>query len=233
MRERPILFSASMVRALLEGRKTQTRRIMKRQPAYPESWESSRFVLEDGGINAYYPWFPAPWKRLHCPYGFPGDRLWVKETWTGAWYEGVNDMHLSFAADGGEGCVAAPAFYTLPKAAAKPQGWVSPLFMPRWASRITLEITDVRVQRLQDISEEDTIAEGCERCKVTEQDIEDIQISDAAPHIKELARIFGAGTITAYGKFAELWNSINRKRGYGWGVNPWVWAVSFKRVEAA
>jgi hypothetical protein len=101
--------------------------------------------------------------------------------------------------------------------------------MPRWASRITLEITDVRVQRLQEISEEDAEAEGAQACAMTKEDIADIQISDCAPHIKEMAQIFGAGKFTAKFHFPMLWNSINAKK-HPWSSNPWVWVVSFKRL---
>ena len=204
MSERPILFSAPMVRAILEGRKSQTRRVVNPQPVNP---------VGDPGFS------PAEdvWRWDHenvrvCPYGAPwGDRLWVRETWTGTWcYE---EMHLAYAADGSERTLEVPDVpqdYALPKAAIKPGAWVTPLFMPRWASRLTLEITDVRVQRVQEISEEDAQAEGVEA--------------------ERWVKIGGENGASYRMGFRSIWDHINAKRGYSWQSNPWVWAVSFRRV---
>lgn len=239
MKERPILFSAPMVRAILNGSKTQTRRVLKPQPdwlqevshcnyigpfAYPIGYLGQQCgcpLFIDGRKDRHY--------GIRNHYGDLGDRLWVKETWTGTHYLEGNDVHLVYSADGAERCIASPDGYVLPKAAAKVGKWVTPLFMPRWASRITLEITDLRVQRLQEISEEDALAEGCSPHLVTEQDIADMQISDSAPHIKELARILGPGQFTAKHQFSNLWDKINASK-FPWKSNLWVWAISFKRV---
>ena len=105
----------------------------------------------------------------------------------------------------------------------------SAMFMPRVRSRITLEITEVRVERVQDISEVDALAEGCLPDLITEQDVADIQISDASPLIKGLARALGPGQFTAKFQFQQLWDSINSKT-YPWSSNPWVWVLTFKRV---
>jgi len=191
MKEHPILFSGPMVRAILEGRKTMTRRV-----ACPPGYN-----LTDYGL-------------AHCRYGQPGDRLWVRETWAaGACADMLNPSALSrktwlidngglwYEADG-----AAPLTPISPKGKTRPS-----IFMPRWASRILLEVTSVSVERVQDISETDAKAEG-------------------APWL-------GAGFLAKLGDgsyregFYDLWDSINAKRGYGWDANPWVWVVKFKRIE--
>lgn len=166
MKEQPILFSAPMVRAILEGRKTVTRRVVK--PTYQsiEEREDGRLWPWREDLNrAEDYWYP-------CPYGQLSDRLWVKERWRPVvahnCYETAcdcSDINVRYAADGEIRYFAdstIPSEWTLPKAADR--GDVTPLFMPRWASRLTLEVTGVRVERLQDISEWDAIAEGITQC---------------------------------------------------------------------
>lgn len=202
-----------MVRALLEGRKTQTRRIVK-EPRW----------AQPGGLDMYFDDRLCAIAKVsgcladvECPHGKPGDRLWVKETWTGTWAVGLSDMHLCFAADGSERFVTAPIDYVLPKAAEKPQNWVTPLFMPRWASRTTLDIAQVRVQRLQDITEEDAIAEGAEPWKFgPEQCLTSGERGAASP--------YRSG-------YACLWDEINADRAT-WKSNPRVWAITFPAVQA-
>lgn len=209
MTDRPILFSGSMVRALLAGTKTQTRRIMKPQPT--REWAPSGGWMEIHGRDKHGELDP---DRVlghgYCsddgeegyasPYGVPGDRLWVRETLRRSdfgWYYGADVEPLKLA----------------PELRAVATSWAHhkegdvcvSIHMPRWASRITLEITGVRVERLQDISEDDAVAEGLARIAVT---------SDTT------------GTREAY---RQLWNEIN---GAGaWYANPWVWVVGFKRAE--
>lgn len=180
MKERPILFSGPMVRAILDGRKTQTRRIVKPQPTndyvtfMPLSSELVGVTKHGGPIDN------RGW--LHCPYGKTGDRLWVRETWC----PDVEPYTFRYKADGGEPL----------------ERWRPSIHMPRWASRITLEVVSVRVERLQDISEEDALAEGI--------------------------TLVERGT-SPVDQFNKLWESIN---GPGsWEANPWVWVVSFKRIE--
>lgn len=196
MKERPILFSGEMVRAILEGRKTQTRRILK-----PNS--DSPF-------------------QTKCPYGQPGDRLWVRETWAvrpdydrlppsqcgdeGMWWR----ASLSLCPDGYEACHGK---------------WRPSIHMPRWASRITLEITSVRVERLQDISEEDAVKEGIE--PVYFEKNFDKKAIKAYKHYFD-SSYAGADAI---GSFRSLWQSINGAES--WDANPWVWVIEFKRVEAS
>lgn len=198
MRERPILMSAPMVRAILAGAKTQTRRVAKIDDvAYgkPVRWVSMAPAVT--GLQ-----------DVHCPYGQPGDRLWVRETHMdlGACY-----LYRADASAESERALVAPG-----------QRWRPAIHMPRAASRITLEVTGVRVERLQDISYEDALAEGC---------------PNFAPAVDEEARRDGeTGDECArrlrwpQRHYATLWQQIN---GTGsWDANPWVWVVQFKRVEA-
>jgi hypothetical protein len=202
-KERPILFSGAMVRAILAGTKTQTRRALKVQPLD---------VLPMKGDKAGIEWVghmqqdPPRGTVFACRHGTPGDRLWVRETWGAcSHFDGTAPRDIPrFAAikyfsDGT--IVGATAGYGLMQKA-RPS-----IHMPRWASRITLEITAVRVERLQDISEQDALAEG-----ITYLDLP----SNALDPRK--ARTWYRG----------LWEQIN---GPGsWGLNPWVWVIEFKRA---
>ncbi len=210
-KERPILFSPKMIRAILAGNKSQTRRIMKPQPTYdglPVTKISPLLIGIDyhktGEFMKHHPEYDrVVTSGLWCPKGRPRDHLWVKEGWRPT-IEG-NEVIVRYLADGaqhffGDGM---PPGWTIPKAAAK--GNVTSLFMPRWASRITLEVTEVRCERLTDISYDD-----CEREGITPQQVE------AA----------GNCIVNAY---AELWDSINGKT-HPWESNPWVWAISFRKI---
>lgn len=197
MKARPILFSGEMVRAILAGTKTQTRRIAK----FFDNDEAMQFDPRfDGGI-----WKAADYGyECKCPYGVPGDRLWVRETFAvNPHYSERNGQPKYFyRADGPE--------YESDGA------WKPSIFMPRWASRFTLEITDVRVQRLHDIGRDgrkahDVLAEG-----ITDAQIEHwrkwLHPDDAPAHT-----------------YGVLWDSINGKGS--WQSNPWVWAITFKKVS--
>lgn len=203
MTERPILFSGAMVRAILAGGKTQTRRVVK------GDWTHTHPACP-GGICGVYVNSDDPAMRLFtgtylpCPYGAPGDRLWVRETWkpwpntAGPELRGPDDMGAIYAA-------------TWDKSGG--HGWKPSIHMPRWASRITLEVTGVRVERVQDISEADCCAElGAPR---------EWPGPGPEPYKRNLR-----------GSFAERWNLINGKReGCAWPDNPWVWVVEFRRVQ--
>jgi hypothetical protein len=236
IKERPILFNAEMVRAILDGRKSQTRRVVKPQPSFPfgvkqivlvdDPWHNDAFVgtpaegmMGDGPRE----------KQFHCedyagnlvarfdatcPYGQPGDRLWVKETWQhlhndGSPLERLPDwektpVHCFYRADESD-----------PTALPVSGKWRPSIHMPRWASRITLEITEVRAERVQEISEGDAKAEGCGLgCTVKSE---------------RFGRYMSAGQFA----FAELWDSINAKRGLGWEANPWAWVIGFRKLERA
>lgn len=199
-KERPILFSGPMVRAILEGRKTQTRRVVNPQPEKRENENvPGHFGTFFHGWNLEHAAVSAQDYQQHSPYGAPGDRLWVRETWANMAYE-CNDPMITYRAD-------TPG--TTEDGWALPPGvkWKPSIHMPRAYSRITLEVTAVRVERLQEISHTDTWAEGIERFNTGEIG-EDIELCIAT--------------------FSELWESIN---GAGsWDVNPWVWVVEFERL---
>lgn len=240
MKERPILFSGDMVRAILAGRKTQTRRTrgLEKISERPDDWAQA-VMLSDGSFSFWYPGGAGVQEfaqraypnggGIRCPYGVPGDRLWVRETWYPAVRVG---FMLTPARTPSEIAQAREAHYKsdadnrafeLPK----PLHWKPGIHMPRWASRITLEIVSVRVQRVQDISEDDARAEGI------------IPTVQSRPEYGgAICTHFGIPgddwqhtEITAQKRFIVLWNSINAKRGLGWDINPWVWAIEFRRVQ--
>jgi len=229
VKERPILFSAPMVRAILEGRKTQTRRTVKPQPAFDPhreqwSWENKAGHIAWSGTRPQAAALLGA--REICPYGQPGDRLWVRETWGLARplrdSEGVVDDELEWS---GSIPKADPRGKRLMDdwcvgyAADGCEGRMRPsIHMPRWASRLTLEVTGVRVERLQDISEEDALAEGVGA--LSYGGAEDIWLGD------------GEDTRDPRVAFRWLWDSINGGRPWRcWDDNPWVWVVEFRRVE--
>jgi len=210
MKERPILFSGEMVRAILDGRKTQTRRAIKPQPRpmflggcgwYPDGDANKK--KHYASVKHFIKGMPIDF----CPYGQPGDRLWVREGFRLISQLGPETwdtfLHPQYKSDMkiGHICSIMREFY-------KP-GWKPSIHMPRWASRITLEITDVRVERVQDITDEGIMAEGFGYNQLRE----DGRMKNGFPIIDG---------------FADLWDSINAKRGYSWDLNPWVWAISFK-----
>lgn len=203
-KEHPIIFSEEMVRAILEGRKTMTRRVIT------EAYKSRR---KDGCKLV-----PDLLQRMGdvgraCPYGVSGDRLWVREGWRPL--EGKWRCRKCGAREGQSFCAGGCKAYWPDVGyradADLPGAWKSSMFMPRVHSRLTLEITDVRVERVQDISEEDARVEGVEQ-----------RIAGVSEHGP--VKTFRTG-------FVYLWNSINAKRGYGWNENPWVWVISFKKME--
>lgn len=206
MKERPILFSAPMIRAILAGTKTQTRRLCK-----PE-W--LRCLDPDDAEDRAQ-------AIARCPYGAPGDRLWVKEAWRPRVpHEPPDsaDVFVTYAADGEERYFdehQADDNWTMPKAAK--MGNVTPLFMPRWASRITLEITDMRVERVQSISDADIAAEG-----VTEAAVRELRVHKSA---KAWTDTVGA---TPRDLWRIGWSTINGAES--WAANPWVWCLSFRRI---
>lgn len=237
MKERPIIFNTEMVKAILDGRKTQTRRVIKPQPIIQgnkSAWELQWRItlLERDQLS------------LLCPYGQEGDRLWVRETWGyhgSSYYMNKNTIHIRYLADGEKRDIDGDIYCShcglktgdiqTPKQNLKypsnfndldedEQLWIRnnlirkwwgaiktipSIHMPRWASRILLEITKVRAERVQEIGFRDCEAEG----------------------------IDGRNMLDAYIKndYRVLWDSINAKRGHGWETNPWVWVISFKRIN--
>jgi hypothetical protein len=215
---RPILFSGPMVKAILDGRKTQTRRVIKPQleERVSDSGEQGLVWLSERSLRAGRRDWVLEGMVSACPYGIPGVRLWVRETWAvrrlpaGLWVE--------YQADGHNARLPEPHEHNIRDEGGKvdltryvADRWRPSIHMPRWASRITLEITGVRVERVQDISECDAKAEGAEAA------------SDDVLRDTPRGNTYRAG-------FARLWDSINGPRGYGWDVNPWVWVVEFRRV---
>lgn len=196
-----------MVRAILGGTKTQTRRLIDPQPP---------------ATRRGRPWASVEDLVASCPYGVPGDRLWVRETWHPAGRFGPNEVLIEYLADKSERVINPPAAFMWDKWRDEwmHSGWRPSIFMPRWSSRITLEITDVRVQRLQEISEEDAQAEG-----VT-------PYTGLGPDQRVPGPGFGGALLAEQPHrlpFADLWDSLNGKRS-PWESNPWVWAITFRRL---
>lgn len=253
MKEYGRSFTAESINAILAGAKTRTRRVIHPQPVsqgmetFGEAWK-----WNEGGKG----WFSGVTEEQikHPRYGLvkqlaeisagPGDRLWVKETWGVADGQGkLVDPCITYKAGGQrplltlnrmEWRIAGSGYGVGSEKLLKvKEGWQTPRFMPRWASRITLEVTGIRVQRVQDISEPDAIAEGVAASAMTAEDIADIQISDASPFVKALARRLGPGAFTAKFAYQKIWDKINAKRGFGWDANPWVCATTFRLVKPA
>jgi hypothetical protein len=222
MKERPILFSAEMVRAILEDRKGQTRRVIKPQPL---KW-CTRFELAPYKEGNFIVGEIGDWLQMtddansirglgRCPYGIPGDRLWVRETWAlqkfmddqlsedGITPGAIDDQgyHIGYFADGSGIYEGANIGRKRPS-----------IFMPRWASRINLLIKDIRVERVQEIGYLDCIAEGIEQWE-----------GSRPGHKKSVWQLRS--------DYWRLWDSINAKRGYGWDVNPLVWVIEFEVMK--
>lgn len=203
MKERAINFKAPMVRATLEDRKTQDRREIKQQPGNVEGVyhrPDGQFIWTVcGGVGVGEP--------FACPYGKPGDRLWVREIWshtgTGVW--SPRDIHLRHHSDG-------EFIYQADEEQPRKGCWFPSTYMPRWASRITLEITDVRMERLQDISEEDAQAEGFHGPNTGTDWLGINQVGRRPSECFEI-----------------LWEEMHGRAA--WDANPWIWAVTFKRVQ--
>ncbi|EPN5741094.1 hypothetical protein ACT0JU_004071 [Cronobacter dublinensis] len=232
MTERPLIFNAEMVRAILDGRKTQTRRIMKPQPEdcprgghwWPSDKHRTMLHVEEALQNSEVIW--AGIVGNACPFGDVGDRLWVRETWSDVNSEGCpavayradSDTRLlaeieTFRDEDGVLNTADPrldkywfAAWSGDLFSGTEGSWRPSIHMPRWASRITLEITGVRVERLASISSDDARAEGY-----------------------PAARAADGGNIDPWLWFRDLWDGIYPEQSFK--ANPWVWVVEFKRVE--
>ncbi|HEM8211018.1 TPA: hypothetical protein U2M19_001864 [Providencia rettgeri] len=214
MKERGIIFNTEMVRAIIDGRKKQARYVAKFKPIdkeinlnysglksgnYHEGINDGQFVLRsiDGGcwVDRTHP--------LSCPYGKIGDRLWVRETFNGFWLDDDVIQEIKEGISSASELCDYKADY--PDDSKPLEGWTPSAQMPRWASRITLEITDIRVGRPSSITEEDAMAEG------------------AIP----------PDGFSARGRHPfKVWESIYSHNGYGiWQENPWMWVITFKKVE--
>lgn len=218
MKEHPIIFNGEMVRAILDGRKTQTRRVINFVLNIPHvtgnppdrlygDWALSEIGELKDGVLGYRCQTDVDDYRsynIKCPYGVPGDHLWVRETWQ--YLEELEKPEFVYRATDWEGWLE----YEV-----EPIRWKPSIFMPRRASRITLEVTAVRVERVQDITWQDILAEGIHSGTAM-----------GVPYPENPTWIENV-----IGEFASLWDSINAARGYSWESNPWVWVVDFKVVQ--
>ena len=193
MKEYPIIFNGEMVRAILEGKKTQTRRVIS-----------------------------FPLNHIHPPYGYPGDNLWVRETWGigtrphphDGWFDGVEYRADEFYLEDHDDLPCNRISDDIEYEKYDTGRWYPSIHMPRWASRIDLSIKDIRVERIQDISEEDAISEGIDKSGTFWKDYRKGGMKQAMLQ-------------DPIDSFRTLWNLINEKRGFGWDVNPWVWVIEW------
>lgn len=223
MRERPILFSTPMVQAILAGRKTVTRRVVttiagKGRVRELQKSQSRGYDLCFRDSRGLWNDMPYTTVEKRSPYGAPGDRLWVRETW-GVWHDMSSDTNERAALDEARGGVPWAGIVYKTGSDSPPWRWRPSIHMPRWASRITLEVVSVRVERLQEITEEDARAEG-----VRPSDAAVVFQNDASgrPHQR------GDLGMTYLGAFTILWDKINGSRA-PWESNPWVWRMEFRR----
>ena len=193
MRKRPVLMHARSIKGIMEGRKSQTRRIVKPQP--PERWTQHEFTAPDMVRWAYQ--LPSlDWHTVKCPYGQPGDRLWVRETWCLGGEDGKKVLYR--ATEGSDA-----------------DCWRPSIHMPRWASRLTLEVANVRVERVQDISYSGITREGV--------------IPELRPGLDVSidGELSDMGLSAVRDQFKRLWDDTNGKGA--WDRNDWVWVVEFKK----
>lgn len=214
MKERPILFSPPMIRAILDGKKTQTRRVVmpsqstpKVPPLHMYPWIIDDMQeVDEGGLPCWvgeHPDYPTGMKWFSCPKGSVGDRLWVREAYCQLWFNREDGWQTFYKADDNMDYVRESA----------QSEWKPSIHMPRWAARLFLEVTDVRVERLHDISEEDAHHEGW----------------DWSNH--DLSKKYDPVTMdTARRWFASLWDSIKGDK-HPWASNPFVWRIAFRRIE--
>lgn len=204
MKERPIIFSAPMVRAILEGRKTQTRRIVKPHPEDGMKfggWITDSTVSRNIGTAFFFhgesPVFAQKNHHAKCPYGEPGDRLWVRESFR------LYDSSIECACYDYCSCASydKKPIYRADSQCDDDNKWKPSIYIPRWASRINLIVKSVRVERLQEITEDDAIAEG--EVAITGMDL------------------------SARDMYSALWDDLNEKRA-PWDSNPWVWVIEFE-----
>ena len=217
MKEHPILFSTQMVRAILDGYKTQTRRIIKFKRNSPVVSMTNHFQPFSDSPKNYQCWTAEHDEKTQafmeqeilCPQGFVGDSLWVRETWA---HDDLNckDVkcgnrdHIWWKAN--ESKIVADSF-------AGEARWRPSIFMPRWASRLTLKIINIRVERIQDITQKDASFEGIPMPAYGEY-----PLSETADYLIP--------------EFRKLWDSINGKKGFGWDANPFVWVIEFIRPKS-
>ncbi|SPF51178.1 conserved hypothetical protein [Candidatus Desulfosporosinus infrequens] len=215
IKEKPIIFSSESINAILEGRKTQTRRVVKYQP--PENYHIiGRITSSTNSKNEGCVCWESDNGRVSHYCKIPrdvGDILWVRETWSQL------DMDYRVVTgkldiDDFEGC---PIVYRADDNPEHFNYWRPSIYMPRKAARLFLKVTNIRAERLQIITEEDARSEGCIdfHDKIGDGKFDDVAEFD----------------LTARDAFSELWDNLNKKRGYGWGLNPWVYVLEFEKIS--
>jgi hypothetical protein len=207
MKAHPILFSTEMVQAILAGRKEQTRRVISFcKKADPEFYNEVEFRncqdYKDGSYRAVFNTDETPFSEIF-PYGKIGDILWVRETWQHHGRPDISGIKYIYKADKSEGI-------------ADIAKWKPCIFMPKEACRIFLKITNIRVERLQAITQEDALKEG-------------IKVIEPGEAYYDYQQIGGASFISPRGSYVSLWQKINGAES--WDANPWVWVISFERIE--
>lgn len=245
--ERPILFSTPMVRAILEGKKAQTRRVIKPQPVfesgydYPHENELGIFWKKEESYRNIEEFIADCTAK--CPYGKPDDTLWVRETWGNWSYDNpdCNAVYYRYKADYPNG--AKTYMYDNEHECDLPK-WHPSIHMPRAAARIFLQVKNIRVERLRDITWQDCLREGIDHNDDSNDNVCNFcDLEEGQRGVKN----FGNGPMFCFDSgqcevaqghfkddcidcFAELWDGINKARGYGWDTNPWVWVVEFEKL---
>ncbi len=224
MKESPVLFNSDMVRAILEGQKTETRRVIKPQPYIDQECGSlppGKYWFWRTKTNVWggFEWTENQLENeiseyIKCPYGQIRDRLWVKET-----------ICIYPDGNGNPVCV-----YKATDKKPDTDLWTPSIYMPRTASRITLEITEIKVGRVQEIDNDGATEEGISQYFVdcNEDGYWDVPAHWKNPDGKIIKRVQADSPVEA---FCNLWDSIYKKRGFSWESNPWVWCIKFKRIE--
>ena len=255
MTDRPILFSGPMVRALLAGNKTQTRRVLKK-PSWAQDQGWPERIMDEQDLDGRLSWFAYDTKCIALlPIPQPGDRLWVRESWAQHHPAGVQEGRFSIEGTAGIPGPPSVKYRVIFRADGDPvrvwhcrdypyrttegprdeidakhadvcsefPGWSPSIHMPRWASRLTLTVKHVRVQRVQEISENDALAEGIV------QHLEMEGWKQGPLYSSPVFPVWGPGDCwdNPIGPFRNLWDSLNEARGYGWDANPWVAAYTF------
>ncbi len=221
IKERPIIFNADMVRAVLDGRKTQTRRLVESHGRWAcdiiQDWDE-----KDKSYGPYYQdeYGDSQLSITLCPYGKVGDELWVRETIKATYFG--DSWQINYVADGlGVNLFKENIDVDTPLKYSKSRPTIPSIHMPRWASRIQLRIKDIRVERVQDITTDNVWAEGINKEEYEEwrEDVANIGVPLGTTYEQPIDL------------FRNLWDSISAKRGYGWEINCWVWVIVFEVIN--